>query len=117
MAPAFPGACETPIDSNRRLLVLCEAESASDALAVLGDAERVDLLFTDMMLPGGVNGKELATEARAKCPDLKVLFTSGFPGTSGRQETLLEPGDVLLSKPYHKHDLANAIEAALSAPG
>jgi PleD family two-component response regulator len=44
---------------------VCEAESASDALAVLGDAERVDLLFTDMMLPGGVNGKELATEARA----------------------------------------------------
>ena len=51
---------------------VCEAESASDALAVLGDAERVDLLFTDMMLPGGVNGKELATEARAKRPDLKV---------------------------------------------
>jgi PAS domain S-box-containing protein len=96
---------------------VCEAENASDALAVLGDAERVDLLFTDMMLPGGVNGKELATEARAKCPDLKVLFTSGFPGTSGRQETLLEPGDVLLSKPYHKHDLAKAIEAALCAPG
>jgi CheY-like chemotaxis protein len=96
---------------------VCEAESASDALAVLGDAERVDLLFTDMMLPGGVNGKELATEARAKRPDLKVLFTSGFPGTSGRQETLLEPGDVLLSKPYHKHDLTKAIEAALSTPG
>jgi hypothetical protein len=46
-----------------------------------------------------------------------VLFTSGFPGTSGRQETLLEPGDVLLSKPYHKHDLTKAIEAALSTPG
>jgi CheY-like chemotaxis protein len=97
--------------------ILCEAESASDALAVLEGSERVDLLFTDMMLPGGVNGKELATEARAKCPDLKVLFTSGFPGTSGRQETLLEPGDVLLSKPYHKHDLPKAIEAALRAPG
>ena len=38
---------------------VCEAESASDALAVLEDSERVDLLFTDMMLPGGVNGKEL----------------------------------------------------------
>ena len=41
-----------------------------------------------------------------------MLFTSGFPGTSGRQETLLEPGDVLLSKPHHKHDLAKAIDGA-----
>jgi CheY-like chemotaxis protein len=94
-----------------------EAEDANAALAILGAAERVDLLFTDMILPGGINGKELATEARTKCPDLKVLFTSGFPGTADRQPASLEAGDVLLSKPYHMHDLAKAIEAALSAQG
>lgn len=93
-----------------------EAEDANAALQILDAAEPVDLLFTDMILPGGINGKELATEARTKCPDLKVLFTSGFPGTAGRQPARLEAGDVLLSKPYHKDDLAKAIEAALSAP-
>jgi hypothetical protein len=55
-------------------------------------------------------------KARAKRTDLKVLFTSGFPGTSNGHRANLEPGDVLLSKPYHRHDLAKAIGEALSAP-
>jgi two-component SAPR family response regulator len=66
-------------------------------------------------MPGGLNGKELASKARAKRADLKVLFTSGFPGTSSGEGAQLEPSDVLLSKPYHKHDLAKAIERILSA--
>jgi hypothetical protein len=69
-----------------------------------------------MILPGGLNGKELALKARAKRANLKVLFTSGFPGTSDGQGARLEPGDVLLSKPYHKRDLARAVAAVLSAP-
>jgi PAS domain S-box-containing protein len=92
-----------------------EADSAHAALQILDAAERIDLLFTDMIMPGGLNGKELATKARAKRADLKVLFTSGFPGTSGRHGAQLEPGDVLLSKPYHKHDLAKAIQQVMSA--
>jgi len=93
-----------------------EAGNANAALQILDGTERVDLLFTDMVLPGGLNGKELALKARAKRADLKVLFTSGFPGTSDRGEVSLEPNDVLLSKPYHKRELAKAIAEALHTP-
>ncbi|HEY6256839.1 MAG TPA: PAS-domain containing protein [Xanthobacteraceae bacterium] len=92
-----------------------EADSAHSALAILNGSERVDLLFTDVVMPGGLNGKELATKARTKRPELKVLFTSGFPGTSTGPGTNIDEGDVLLSKPYRKHDLAKAVEEVLTA--
>jgi CheY-like chemotaxis protein len=96
-----------------------EAESGEAALQILDTATPIDLLFTDMIMHGGINGKELAAKARARRADLKVLFTSGYPGTTASHGTQLEPDDVLLSKPYHKHELASAIEQALSiaAPG
>jgi len=93
-----------------------EADSAESALHILDSGAPIDLLFTDMIMPGGLNGKELATKARAKRADLRVLFTSGFPGTAASHGPQLEPGDVLLNKPYHKHDLAKAVEEALSTP-
>ncbi len=93
-----------------------EADSARGALEILDGTDRIDLLFTDIVMPGGLNGKELATQARSKRPDLKVLFTSGFPGTSSGPGTRFEEGDVLLSKPYRRHDLAKAVEAVLTLP-
>jgi PAS domain S-box-containing protein len=93
-----------------------EADDAHSALRILNGTDRIDLLFTDMIMPGGLDGKELATKARAKRPDLKVLFTSGFPGTSTGSGTKFDDGDVLLSKPYRKHDLAKAVEGVLTAP-
>jgi PAS domain S-box-containing protein len=92
-----------------------EADSADAALRFLETGEPIDLLFTDVLMPGGLNGKELAAKARAKQADLKVLFTSGFTGTSTGHGAQLEPGDVLLSKPYHKNDLARAVEQVLIA--
>jgi PAS domain S-box-containing protein len=91
-----------------------EADNAHSALEILDSVERIDLLFTDIIMPGGLNGKELATKARSKRPDLKVLFTSGFPGTSTGPGTRFDDGDVLLSKPYRKHDLAKAVEEILA---
>ena len=58
--------------------------------------------------------KELAAKARARRPDLKVLFTSGFPGTASGPGTKFDQGDALLSKPYRKLDLAKAVEELLT---
>jgi DNA-binding LytR/AlgR family response regulator len=66
-------------------------------------------------MPGGMNGKELATRARAMRPGLKILFTSGFPGAERSEGTELEEGDVLLSKPYRRFDLAKAVHDVLAA--
>jgi len=93
-----------------------EADSADAALQILDAAEPIDLLFTDIIMPGELNGKELAAKARIKRSDLKVLFTSGFLGPSNGHGAQLEAGDVLLSKPYHKRDLAKAVEQVLSMP-
>jgi CheY-like chemotaxis protein len=90
-----------------------EADSAEAALRILAAPEPIDLLFTDMIMPGGLNGKELANMARLARAGLKVLFTSGFLGTSTLPGAQLEAGDVLLSKPYRKDDLARAVQEAL----
>jgi PAS domain S-box-containing protein len=92
-----------------------EADSAHSALEILDSTDRIDLLFTDMIMPGGLDGKELASRARTSRPDLKVLFTSGFPGTSTGPGTKFDDGDVLLSKPYRKLDLAKAVQEVLTA--
>jgi CheY-like chemotaxis protein len=87
-----------------------------DALERLATAT-VDLMFTDMVMPGKINGKQLAWIARFKQPSLKVLFTSGFPGTADVEGAQLEPDDVLLRKPYRKADLAQALRAMLDGAG
>jgi signal transduction histidine kinase/ActR/RegA family two-component response regulator len=93
-----------------------QAENAMDALERLATAA-VDLMFTDMVMPGKINGKQLAWIARFKQPSLKVLFTSGFPGTADVEGAQLEPDDVLLRKPYRKADLAQAVRAILDGAG
>jgi PAS domain S-box-containing protein len=90
-----------------------EADGPQAALDILDRGDDIDLLFTDIVMPGGINGKELATRAREKRPDLKVLFTSGFPGASLTDSAVLDQGDMLLSKPYRKHDLAKALAEML----
>jgi CheY-like chemotaxis protein len=93
-----------------------QAENAMDALERLGTAA-VDLMFTDMVMPGKINGKQLAWIARFKQPTLKVLFTSGFPGSADVHGAQLEPDDILLRKPYRKADLAQAVRDVLDSGG
>jgi two-component SAPR family response regulator len=81
---------------------------------MIEDDRRIDLIFTDIVMPG-VNGKQLATLARARRPDLRILFTSGFPGAFAKQDSELDPDDMLLSKPYRREDLARAVRATLTA--
>ncbi|MBN1239188.1 MAG: PAS domain S-box protein [Gammaproteobacteria bacterium] len=89
-----------------------EAEAAQDALGVLDSHGGVDLLFTDIVMPGGMSGTELAREARQRRPDLKVLFTSGYTDAAALEQGL-EDGSELLTKPYRKHELAQKVRAVL----
>lgn len=92
-----------------------EAHDGASAMAILKqDERRVDLLFTDVVMPGGMNGYELATLARNLRPDLKILLTSGFPG--GSMLTDDKADWPLLNKPYRKMDLDRAVRTALDSP-
>ena len=78
-----------------------EAESGQQALAVWEQSNRkIDLLLTDMVMPGGIMGRELAEKLAGKFPGLKVIYTSGYsPGMAGKDASLLE-GRNFLPKPY-----------------
>ncbi len=89
------------------------AQNAAAGLELL-DRQSVDLLLTDIVMPGGINGRELARRARQRWPDIKIVFTSGFSearlnGDAGP----LAACTPLLSKPYRKEDLASAAREAL----
>jgi PAS domain S-box-containing protein len=92
------------------------AADAADALAMLDSGTVPDLLFTDVIMPGGINGRSLAEQARRRLPGLKILFTSGYTETAIVHHGRLDPGVLLLPKPYRKIDLARMIRKALDAP-
>ena len=71
----------------------------------------IDLLFTDVVMPGPVRSPELARQARLLLPDIEVLFTSGYTQNAIVHGGRLDPGVELLSKPYRREDLARKIRA------
>ncbi len=91
------------------------APNAAEALAVIDDNAAIDLLFTDIVMPGVLNGRELADEALKRRPALRVLYTSGHTENAIVHHGRLDPGVILLAKPYRKSDLARMIRAALGA--
>jgi signal transduction histidine kinase len=91
-----------------------EAETAPEAMRVIDGDARVDVMFTDVVMPGGVSGFDLAEHARARRPDLGILFTSGFTEVSLRNNAALEQSAGLLSKPYRLEALARKIREALT---
>ncbi|MNJ24488.1 Blue-light-activated protein [compost metagenome] len=93
--------------------VVTEASDGPEALARLAAGEPYDLLFTDVVMPGGMNGRELAQAAHRLRPDLKVLFTSGYTENAIVHHGRLDPGVQLLSKPYRKRDLAERVRRLL----
>lgn len=95
-------------DLGYRVLKAVDGESA---LTVLQSGVEVDLLFSDVVLPGPVRSTELAERARALFPDLAVLFTSGYTENAIRGR--LDPDVLLLDKPYREEELAHAIRRAL----
>jgi len=94
-----------------------EASTGPAALALLeqaGGAE-VDLLFTDVVLPGGLNGEQLALHARELRPSLKVLFTTGYARNAIVHHGRLEAGVQLITKPFTFAGLASKIRDVLDA--
>ncbi|AQR69618.1 sensor protein [Janthinobacterium sp. LM6] len=90
------------------------ADDGASALALLGTGVAIDLLFTDVVMPGPVSSKELAQQARLLLPELAVLFTSGYTHNAIMQGGRLDPGVELLSKPYQREDLARRIRHVLA---
>jgi CheY-like chemotaxis protein len=95
--------------------VTLSAVNADEALVILNSAPTIDLLFTDMIMPGSMNGRQLADEALRRRPTLKVLFTSGYTENTVIHYGRLDAGVLLLAKPYRRADLARMIRSALEA--
>ena len=90
-------------------------ENGNKALDILREEKRIDLLFTDVVMPGGLNGRQLAEEARKLRGDIKVLFTSGYSEDAIIHDGRLDEGVQLLSKPYKRRELADKVRLALEA--
>ena len=92
------------------------ARNGAEALELLGQVPDVDLLFTDVIMPGGISGRELAEQAVKLRPALKVLYTSGYTENAIVHTGHLDKGVHLLNKPYRRSELAQKIRSALMEP-
>src|SRR4051812_45405417 len=92
-----------------------EAANASDALRFIDEVPTIDLLFTDVIMPGIMNGRQLVDEALKRRPGLKTLYTSGYTENAIVHHGRLDSGVLLLAKPYRKSELARMIRLALGS--
>jgi CheY-like chemotaxis protein len=123
-AASVPSAQPTTIlvvddEPNIRMLVaevlrgrgfaVIEAGEAASALIKLRSSAQIDLLVTDVGLPGGMNGRQLAEIARVLRPDMKVLFVTGYAETALVADRTMPPGMEILAKPFRMLELAGRI--------
>jgi CheY-like chemotaxis protein len=92
--------------------LVLEARDGDSALRVL-DKNHADLLFTDVVTPGGMNGRQLADEAKRRRPQLKVLFTTGYTRNAIVHHGRLDPGVELIGKPFSFVELSTKVRAIL----
>ncbi|KQW66904.1 PAS domain-containing sensor histidine kinase [Phenylobacterium sp. Root77] len=90
-----------------------EVADAASGLKVLGSDAEIDLLITDVGLPGGMNGKQMADIARNKRPTLKVLFITGYAENAALSNGRLDPGMHVMSKPFPMDKLASRIRTII----
>src|SRR6185312_10314579 len=91
-----------------------EAKDGPTALAML-EANRVDLIFTDVVMPGGMNGRDLANEAVRRRPGLRVLFTTGYTRNAIVHHGRLDAGVEMIGKPFSFRDLSAKVRAVLDS--
>ena len=89
---------------------IIEASTGPEGLEVLRSPVRIDLLVTDVGLPGGLNGRQVADAARVMRPGLKVLFITGYAETAVLSHGHLEPGMTVVTKPFDMAKLTARIE-------
>lgn len=90
-----------------------DASSGPEAYEIIKRMDDIDLLFTDVVMPGGMNGRQLADAALKLRPGLKVLFTSGYTENAIIHHGRLDAGVLLLSKPYRRQEMAAKVRKAL----
>jgi CheY-like chemotaxis protein len=91
-----------------------ESENAMAGLNIIGTAGRIDLLLTDVGLPGGMNGRQLADAARVLRPDLKVLFITGYAESAAVGNCRMELGMEVMTKPFTMQALTSRVESMIS---
>lgn len=91
------------------------ASAGAQALDTLRDRPDIDLLFTDVVLPGGMNGRQIAKAAQEIRPGLKILYTSGYSENAFVHQGHLDQDVQLLSKPYRRSELASKVRKVLDA--
>jgi signal transduction histidine kinase/ActR/RegA family two-component response regulator len=94
-----------------------EAGDAMEGVRLIVDRGGIDLLFTDIGLPGGVNGRALADAARSAQPGVRVLFTTGYTRSADLQDGALDRGVHFIAKPFNLDALAEKIREVLAEPG
>ncbi|MDU1672062.1 MAG: response regulator, partial [Bradyrhizobium sp.] len=91
------------------------AARGREALAIVDGDQPFELLFTDVIMPGGVSGRQLAEAVQAKRPSVRVLYTSGYTDNAILEHgQLLSEALLLLTKPYRRAELAQMVRRALS---
>ena len=90
-----------------------EAADVSGARQILAAGTKVDLVLSDVVLPGDTSGPKFAAEMRVREPDLKIILMSGYPDGAVAGKDSLGPDIVLLHKPFHRYQLATAVREAL----
>ena len=96
----------TILNLHRLGYQVLEASNGPAALRILQDSVHIDMLFTDVIMPGGILGPELAQQARALRPGIKVLLTTGYLGDSVLSRAGSMAQEELLAKPYRNEQLA-----------
>lgn len=125
-----PSPAEQPVvlvvedESNLRMLLVemlsdmnyavLEADAGRSGLTLLDTAKRIDLLITDVGLPGGMNGRQLADAARQRRPDLKVLFVTGYAESAALSSALMNDRMEVMTKPFAMATFQTRVEGMMA---
>jgi CheY-like chemotaxis protein len=113
----MPGFSQGSSTCSRTWAAVLKADDAEQALAVIRSGVHIDVLFTDVVMPGTLRSPEMAREAALPLPHLKILFTSGYTQNAVVHGGRLAPGVELLGKPYSQEELAHKLRRILGTPG